>query len=145
MTTCRRFDRHKVPQELAKIAFANMGDYLSVRDDGSISIDLYGITPNQAAGLADLRIDEYTSATGNIKRTRLRLGPKTRALEFRGKHLNLWSDKFDNGRTVDLAEEIRKARERVLRGMSDKELTRQIKELETQLDARSRPASPRIS
>src|SRR5689334_10509988 len=41
-----------VLQELAKIAFANIGDYLSVRDDGSISVDLSRITLTQAAGLA---------------------------------------------------------------------------------------------
>jgi len=126
-----------VLQELAKIAFANMGDYLSVRDDGSICVDLSEITPNQAAGLADLRIDEYTSARGNIRRTRLRLGPKMRALELLGKHLNLWSDRFDHERSVNLAEEIRKARERVLRGMSDEELTSKIKELEAQLELRT--------
>jgi phage terminase small subunit len=123
--------------ELAKIAFANIGDYLSVRDDGSISVDLSRMTPNQAAGLAGLRIDEYTSATGNVRRTRLRLGPKTRALELLGKHLNLWSDRFDHEHTVNLAEEIRKGRERVLRGMSDEELTSKIKELEEQLELRT--------
>jgi hypothetical protein len=99
-------------------------------------VDLCRITPNQAAGLADLRIDEYTSATGNIKRTRLRLGPKTRALELLGKHLNLWSDRFDHEHTVNLAEEIRKARQRVLRGMSDEELDAKIKELQIQLESR---------
>ena len=47
-----------VIQELAKVAFANMKDYLSVREDGSIYVDVSQITPVQAAGLADLRIDE---------------------------------------------------------------------------------------
>jgi phage terminase small subunit len=125
-----------VLQELAKIAFANMGDYLAVEADGSIAVDISEITPVQVAGLADLRIDEYTSEKGRIRRTRLRLGPKTRALELLGKHLNLWSDRFDE-RTVNLAEEIRKARERVLRGMSDEELASQIKELEAQLKSRT--------
>ena len=126
-----------VLQELAKIAFANMGDYLAVGADGSIAVNIFGITPNQAAGLADLRIDEYSSATGNIKRTRLRIGPKTRALELLGKHLNLWSDRLDPGRRVNLAEEIRKGRERVLRGMSDEELDAKIKKLQTELESRT--------
>src|SRR5689334_20440255 len=48
-----------VLQELAKIAFSNMKDYWCVREDGSIYVDLSRITAIQAAGLADLRIDEY--------------------------------------------------------------------------------------
>lgn len=34
-----------VLQELAKLAFANMGDYLSVGADGSITVDVSRITP----------------------------------------------------------------------------------------------------
>jgi phage terminase small subunit len=81
-----------VIQELAKIAFANLHDCLSLRPDGSISVDLARITPTQAAGLADLRIDEYRSEKGCMTRTRLKLGAKTRALELLGKHLALWTD-----------------------------------------------------
>lgn len=127
-----------VLQELAKIAFANMKDYWSVRDDGSIYVDLARITPIQAAGLADLRIDEYESESGRIKRTRVRLGPKTRALELIGKHLKLWNDRTEakNGCPEGLAERLEKARQRVLRGMSDEELEAKIKELQTQLECR---------
>lgn len=128
-----------VIQELAKIAFANMKDYLSVREDGSIGVDLSRITAIQAAGLADLRIDEYTSEKGRIRRTRLRLGPKTRALELLGKHFKLWTDRAEakNCPGESLAERIRKARERVLRGMSDAELNDKIKQLETELESRT--------
>src|SRR5215470_17952970 len=40
-----------VLQELAKIAFANMGDFLSVGVDGSITVDVSRITPAQGAAL----------------------------------------------------------------------------------------------
>lgn len=126
-----------VIQELAKIAFANMKDYWSVREEGSLYVDLSRITAVQAAGLADLRIDEYESASGRIRRTRVKLGPKTKALELLGKHLKLWNDKAQSTQHhVNLAEEIRKGRERVLRGMSDEELDAKIKELQAQLESR---------
>jgi phage terminase small subunit len=126
-----------VLQELAKIAFANMKDYWSVRDDGSLYVDLSRITAVQAAGLADLRIDEYESRTGCIKRTRVKLGPKTRALELLGKHVGLWSDRAEGAQhNATLRERLERARERMLRGMSDEELTAKIKELQTQLESR---------
>jgi phage terminase small subunit len=128
-----------VLQELAKIAFANMVDYVSVRDDGGIAVDISRITPVQGAALADLRIDEYTSDKGRIRRTRLRLASKTRALELLGKHFKLWSDRVEvkHDPMDGLAERIKKARERVLRGMSDAELNAKIKELQAQLESRT--------
>lgn len=125
-----------VLQELAKIAFANMKDYWSVRDDGSVYVDLSRITAVQAAGLADLRIDEYESETGRIRRTRVKIGPKTRALELLGKHLKLWTDRAEAAHDVTLSERMKRARERVLRGMSDAELEAKVKELQAQLDSR---------
>lgn len=125
-----------VLQELAKIAFSNMKDCWSVREDGSIYVDLSRITAIQAAGLADLRIDEYESATGCIRRTRVRLGQKTRALELLGKHLRLWADQPKEKHNLSLVEAMKKARERVLRGMSDEELKAKIKQLQMQLETR---------
>lgn len=125
-----------VIQELAKVAFANMKDYLSVREDGSVYVDVSEITSVQAAGLADLRIDECRTEKGCIRRTRLKLGPKTRALELLGKHLKLWSDRVEPTNHLRLSEAIQKARQRVLQGMSDEELGAKINELQTQLDSR---------
>lgn len=125
-----------VIQELAKVAFANLHDCLSLREDGSISVDLARITPAQAAGLADLRIDEYTSEKGCMTRTRLKLGAKTRALELLGKHLGLWTDHPQAKHDLNLSEAFERARERELRGMSDEELERKINELQAQLESR---------
>ena len=49
------------------------------------------ITSTQAAGLADVGIDEYRSENGCITRTRLKLGAKTRALALLRKHLGVWT------------------------------------------------------
>ncbi len=126
-----------VLQELAKIAFANMKDFLTVRTDGSIAVDISQISPIQAAALADLRIDEYTSEQGHIRRTRLKLASKTRALELLGKHLQLWAERPESADHSRLIEQIQRGRQRVLRGMSDKELNAKIKELETELESRT--------
>lgn len=139
--TERRLERLEVTadavlQELAKIAFANMTDYLAVRDDGSISIDVSRIGPIQAAALADLRIDEYASEQGHVRHTRLKLASKTKALELLGKHLKLWTDRLDAAQSITIGETLQRARERMLRGMSDEELQAKIKELQSQLECR---------
>lgn len=128
-----------VIQELAKMAFANMKDYLSIREDGSIGVDLSRITAVQAAGLSDLRIDEFESERGRIRRTRISLGSKARALELLGKHLKLWNERSEskNSDTEGLAERMEKARKRVLQAMSDAELNDKIKQLETELESRT--------
>jgi phage terminase small subunit len=127
-----------VLQELAKIAFANMKDCLSVGEDGSIAVDISRITAAQAAALADLRIDECVSEKGRVRRTRLKLASKTRALELLGKHLKLWTDRSQesNGYLDGLAERIREARQRVLRNMSEAELIEKMKELEAEMGIR---------
>lgn len=130
-----------VLRELAKIAFANIADYLAVQDDGSVSIDLSRIGLIEAAAIADLKIDECLTGSGQdqkrFRRTRLKLASKTTALELLGKHLKLWTDRAQPTHHVNLAEEIRKGRERVLRGMSDAELNAKIKELENELQIRT--------
>ena len=141
--TDERLDRLEITadtvlQELAKIAFANMKDYLAVETDGSISVDVSQISPNQASALADLRIDVFVSEKGRIRRRRVRLASKTRALELLGKHLKLWADRTEakHEHMEGLADRIKKARERVVRGMSEEELEAKIKELQMQLESR---------
>jgi hypothetical protein len=51
-----------------------------------------------------------------------------RGAELLGKHLKMWTDRVEAKHDVanGLAEQLRKARERVLRGMSDAELTKRL-------------------
>lgn len=49
-----------VLQELAKLAFANMGDYLSVGADGSITVDVSRITSARGAALAERHLSAWS-------------------------------------------------------------------------------------
>lgn len=71
-------------RELARIAFANVADYLSIDADGSVSIDPAKISSNNAAGMKELVAEEYTVGSGSnqrlVRRTKIKMFDKRAAL-----------------------------------------------------------------
>lgn len=90
----------KVLQELSRLAFSNMLDYVKPQPDGSAYIDLSKLTREQAAAIQELIIDEYTDGSGEearpVKRVRFKLSDKRASLELLGKHLKLFTDKVEH-------------------------------------------------
>ncbi len=82
-----------ITQELAKLAFANLRDYISVTEDGDAYVDLGQLTYDQAAAISELTVEEYTEGRGDdkrdVKRTKIKLSPKREALAELGKFLGL--------------------------------------------------------
>lgn len=87
----------RVLKELGKLAFSNLGDYFKVQTDGSAVIDLSSLTPDQAAALQEITIDEYQDGKGEtarqVKRIRIKLGDKKGALDSIAKHLGMFTNK----------------------------------------------------
>jgi phage terminase small subunit len=71
-------------REMAKIAYGNIGDYISIQDDGGTIIDLTTTTRDQLAALNSIDVEEYTDGRGNeargVKRIKIKLSDKRRAL-----------------------------------------------------------------
>jgi phage terminase small subunit len=71
-------------REMAKIAYGNIGDYISVQDDGRAIIDLTITTREQLAALNSIDVEEYTEGRGNeargVKRIKIKLSDKRQAL-----------------------------------------------------------------
>lgn len=88
----------KVLQEIAKLGFSNMQDYMRIDDQGLASIDLTMLTREQAAAITEITVstrkdktgDEDTSEVENVK---LKLADKGVNLERLGKHLKLFTDR----------------------------------------------------
>lgn len=101
--------------EIAKLAFANIGDYVTVQEDGTAYVDLSTLTPAQAAAIAEIQVDEYVEGKGedtrNVKRVKIKLLDKGVNLERLGRHLKLFTDKVEVSGLEQLADRIRQARE----------------------------------
>lgn len=91
-----------VLQELAKIAFCNMFDYIAVTPTGEARVDLSRLTRDQAAAISEVTVEEFTERTGEgrdgfekVKRIKFKLSDKRGALVDLGRHLKLFTEKVE--------------------------------------------------
>lgn len=99
----RRLDvsADSVKAELAKLAFANLGDFMTIGPDGLPHTDFTHATREQLAGLAELTVDERASTgKGKAKRVRLKLADKRAALVDLGRTLSMFTDKMETKNRV---------------------------------------------
>ena len=85
-----------VLQEIAKMAFGNMMDYIKVQEDGTACVDLSKLTREQAAAIHELSFEEAMDGNGEdarqIKKVKFKLADKKGNLELLGKYLKLWNE-----------------------------------------------------
>jgi phage terminase small subunit len=85
-----------VLEELAKIGFANIADFVKATPGGDPYIDLSKMTREQAAALSEITIDDYMDGRGEdareVKRVRVKLADKRAALCDIGKHLGMFRE-----------------------------------------------------
>lgn len=91
-------------RELAKLAYANMDDYMAVQDDGSAVADLSKTNRDQRAAIQELVVDEYTEGKGegarDVKRTRVKLADKHASLVDLGRHQGIFEADNSQQRNV---------------------------------------------
>jgi phage terminase small subunit len=108
----------RVLAELAKIAFANMADYLTIGPDGSARIDSSKVTRDEFAGIRELKI--CPGANGRKPSgLRLSLRHKVRALDLLGRYFGLFSGRNQPGWADEMAETLHKGRLRVAGLLND--------------------------
>jgi phage terminase small subunit len=79
--------------ELARIALANMQDYVTVGPDGETRfIDPARLSRDQAAALQEVTFEEFTDHRKTKRRVRFKLADKRAALVDIGRHLGLFAD-----------------------------------------------------
>src|SRR5688572_21613251 len=86
LTQALEASAERIAQEYAKIAFANVGDYVSVAEDGSLRIDLEKASQAQQAGIIELRV--ITNHSKQEQQVILKLG-KLQALAALTKQLGV--------------------------------------------------------
>ncbi len=89
----------RILQELASLAFASSLDVMRIQEDGTAVIDLTGLDRREAAAIAEVTVDEYMEGRGPdarpVKRVRVKLADKLRALNMLGQRLGLWRRTLD--------------------------------------------------
>jgi phage terminase small subunit len=105
-----------VADELRKLGFANMQDYMRVNEDGWPELDLSKLTRDQAAAIQEFSED----ATGGqndgerrlVLRRRFKLADKRGSLELLGRHLGMFQDNLKVTGFEGLAERLNQLREK---------------------------------
>lgn len=96
--------REKVLEELSKLGFSNMQDYMRTNEDGDPVLDFSKLTREQAAALTEVTVDSYIEggAEGReVKKVKFKLADKRAALVDLGKHLGMFKEE-EGGNKVDI-------------------------------------------
>lgn len=89
----------RVMGELAKIAFADLEDFVQVSEDGDVSFNFAGASKKGSlAAMSEFTQEVFwekdgTDGVDQIRRTRFKLHDKIRALELIGKRMAMWVDR----------------------------------------------------
>ncbi len=106
----------KVLSELSRMGFSNFLDYVNITEEGDAFVDLSNLTPEQAAAIQEVTVNEYMEGKGKdarqVKRTRLKLVDKIRSLDLLGRHLKLFTDRIEVSGLEGLPDMIAAARKR---------------------------------
>ncbi len=86
-----KVQQYEIVRELRKIAFSNMGAYLSWGPDGVKLTDSEELTPEQAACVAEVS-EQITESSGHVK---FKLHNKIDALNSLAKHLGMFPSKVE--------------------------------------------------
>lgn len=107
-----------VLQEIAKLAFSNMGDFVSPSNDGTQLVpDFSKLTREQMAAIQEIRVDETGGGGGDgkrerIQRTTFKLADKGLNLERLGRNLKLFTDKIELTGDAAVIERLLQGRKR---------------------------------
>lgn len=89
----------RIVAELAKVGFANMGDFLKATTGGDPFFVYAELTDEQKAALAEVTVEDFKEGRGedarDVRRIKFKLHDKLGALEKLGKHLGMFKDKVE--------------------------------------------------
>lgn len=87
----------RVVLELAKLAFANMADFVQKSENGDILFDFSTVTDDHLAAITELTVEEYADPTGKrqVTRTRFKLADKRAALVDLGRHIGMFKERVE--------------------------------------------------
>lgn len=102
--------KDRILEELSALAFSNQADFVVIQADGTAYTDLSGLTREQLAAIQEITVDTYMEGRGEeavpVKSVKIKLAPKTAALELLGKNQKLWTDVLEHNDLAEISETI---------------------------------------
>lgn len=87
----------EVLEEIRRVAFANMADYMRAGPDGDPVLDFSALTREQAACLVEVSVEDFKDGRGDdardVRRVKFKLADKLGALGMLGKHFGLLKER----------------------------------------------------
>jgi len=84
-------------REYAAVGYANMANYMKVGDDGDPYLDFSEVSPEQAAALAEVVVEDFKDGRGDdardVRRVKFKLHNKIAALDSIAKHLGMFDER----------------------------------------------------
>jgi phage terminase small subunit len=89
----------RILEELARIGFANMLDYVSIGPGGDANLDLTALSRATAAAISEIVVDTHNAKDGKdtvvVRRVRFKLLDKRAALVDLGKYLGMFKERAE--------------------------------------------------
>jgi phage terminase small subunit len=96
----------RVLEEYAKLGFANMQDYIRVTDEGDAYVNLSEMSRDQAAAIAEVKVEDFKDGRGedarDVRRVTFKLSDKRAALDSIAKHLGMFTEKHEHSGNVEI-------------------------------------------
>lgn len=98
--------KERIVEELAKIGFSNMLDYMRAGTDGDPYLDFSSLTREQAAALAEVTVEDFKDGRGedarDVRRIKFKLHDKKGALVDMAKMLGFMIEKHEHSGEISL-------------------------------------------
>jgi len=98
----------RVKEELAKIAFFNLGDVIAITDDGELVYDFSEVTMDQMAAIGEVTVETYMEGKGKdaqeVKRIKVKPHDKKAALDSLARVCGMFKDNTNvsfNGQSLE--------------------------------------------
>jgi phage terminase small subunit len=98
--------KESILSELAKLAFANMADYMTVDAHGDPTLDFGRLTRDQAAALTEVTVESFRDGrtdSRQVRRVKFKLADKRAALVDLGKHFGMFIERHEVGGAGEFA------------------------------------------
>jgi len=89
----------RIVEELAKIGFANMLDYITIGSNGDPFVDLSKLSRDQASAIAEVTVEDFVDGRGEdarvVRKIKFKLHDKRASLVDLGRHIGMFKERVE--------------------------------------------------